>query len=167
MNKKTIFGIGFLLVFILTATFFNSFLSKSLDYISAIYASVLSNLANIDRASQNIDELKTNPLLVNAAQMKADDMARRGYFSHDTPEGLTPWYWFDKAGYQYKYAGENLAVNFDDSQDIEEAWMASPKHRWNILNRNFTEIGIATSTGIYQGRETIFVVQMFGLPTGK
>ena len=167
-NGKILSGIGILTAFILVVSlFFSGVVGKSFDYISAIYAAVLSSLANNDRSRENLESLTINPSLVAAAQMKADDMAEKGYFSHNTPEGLSPWYWFDKAGYKYKYAGENLAVNFDESQNVEDAWMASPTHRWNILNRNFTEIGIATSTGIYQGRETIFVVQMFGRPSGE
>ena len=135
-----------------------------LDSLSAIYASVLVNLTNKDRASANISELKISPLLEKVAQMKADDMANKGYFAHNTPEGFTPWYWFDQAGYKYIYAGENLAVNFENSEDIENAWMNSRGHFLNIMNPKFTEIGIATSTGIYKGRQAIFVVQMFGYP---
>ncbi|MFQ5541147.1 MAG: CAP domain-containing protein, partial [Candidatus Paceibacteria bacterium] len=49
--------------------------------------------------------------------------------------------------------------------DVERAWMDSPSHRANILNEHFTEIGIATAEGVYQGRQTTFVVQMFGAPS--
>lgn len=136
-----------------------------LDSLSAIYASVLVNLTNQNRAAANINELKVNPLLEKAAQLKADDMATKGYFAHNTPEGLTPWYWFKEAGYNYAYAGENLAVNFQNSEDVETAWMNSRGHFLNIMNPKYTEIGIATSTGMYKGREAIFVVQMFGTPS--
>lgn len=141
-----------------------SIFSTALDSLSAIYASVLVNLTNQNRTAANIAELKVNPVLEKAAQMKADDMASRSYFAHNTPEGQTPWYWFEKAGYQYVYAGENLAVNFEESEDVETAWMNSRGHFLNIMNPKFTEIGIATSTGIYKGRTAIFVVQMFGYP---
>ena len=168
LKKKTkkYYGLGIsLLVFVIVFLAFSERIaSVSLDYISAIYASLLATLVNNDRSRENLSELRVNPTLVLAAQMKASDMAARGYFSHNTPEGLTPWYWFARAHYNYSYAGENLAVNFVDSADVESAWMASPLHRLNILNRNFTEIGIATSTGVYQGRHAIFIVQMFGRP---
>ena len=59
-------------------------------------------------------------------------------------------------------AGENLAVNFVDSQDAINAWMNSPIHRDNILNNNFHEIGVGTAKGIYEGKETTFIVQFFG-----
>ena len=135
-----------------------------LDSISAIYGAVLVNLTNQNRIAANISELKISPILEKAAQMKADDMASKNYFAHNTLEGFTPWYWFDKAGYKYIYAGENLAVNFQNSEDVETAWMNSRGHFLNIMNPKFTEIGIATSTGIYKGRQAVFVVQMFGAP---
>lgn len=140
------------------------FRATVLDSLSAIYASVLVNLTNKDRVAANVAELKVSPLLEKAAQMKALDMATRGYFAHNTPEGLTPWYWFREAGYNYTYAGENLAVNFEESEEVETAWMNSRGHFLNIVNPKFTEIGIATSTGTYKGRSAIFVVQMFGAP---
>jgi len=138
--------------------------SNVLDSLSAVYASVLVNLTNQNRTTANVSELTVNPLLEKAAQMKADDMAAKGYFAHNTPEGLTPWYWFEKAGYKYSYAGENLAVNFENSDEVETAWMNSPGHFMNIMNPKYTEIGIATSTGIYKGKQAIFVVQLFGTP---
>lgn len=141
-----------------------SFRTGILNSLSAIYASVLVNLTNKDRVAANVSELKLNPLLEKAAQMKANDMASKSYFAHNTPDGKTPWYWFAQAGYEYIYAGENLAVNFEDSEDIETAWMNSKTHWLNIINPKYTEIGIATSTGIYKGRQAVFVVQMFGAP---
>ena len=141
-----------------------TFKSELLDSVASIYASVLVNLTNKDRIASNIAALKTSPALEIAAQMKANDMAARSYFAHNTPDGQTPWYWFTQAGYKYKYAGENLAVNFVNSEDLETAWKNSPTHWYNIINPKYTEIGIATSTGVYKGRQAIFVVQMFGTP---
>lgn len=130
---------------------------------ASIYASVIVDSTNHDRASEgDLPKLTVNPLLVEAAKEKANDMAEKGYFAHNSPDGLTPWYWIKKAGYPYLYAGENLAVDFTDSDDVEKAWMNSPLHRANILNQHYTEIGIATAKGKYDGKETIFVVEMFG-----
>ena len=140
------------------------FRDNALDSLSSIYASLLVELTNKNRVDRNISELKVNPLLESAAQMKADDMASKGYFAHNTPDGKTPWYWIEKAGYKYLYAGENLAVNFENSEDVENAWMNSEGHRLNILNPRYTEVGIATSTGTYKGRTATFVVQMFASP---
>lgn len=136
------------------------------DMFAAVLASILVEQTNERRVTESAGTLEWSPILELAAQMKANDMAEKGYFSHNTPDGKTPWYWFRLAGYDYVAAGENLAVNFVDSRDITEAWMRSPTHRANILNKNYTEIGIATARGMYKGREAIFVVQLFGRPRG-
>jgi len=131
---------------------------------AAVISSTLVDLTNTDRASQNLGTLTVNPELTAAAQAKADDMAAKGYFAHTSPDGKTSWYWFKEAGYSFTYAGENLAVDFTDSDAVENAWMNSPTHRANILNGHYTEIGIASAEGTYEGHHTIFVVQMFGAP---
>lgn len=131
---------------------------------ASVVSSVLVDLANTDRVASNLGTLAVNPVLVAAAQAKANDMAAKGYFAHTSPDGLDSWHWFKQAGYNFQHAGENLAVDFSDSADVERAWMNSPTHRANILNGKYTEIGIATASGFYQGRPTTFVVQMFGTP---
>ena len=130
----------------------------------AVVTAVLVDLANADRSAEGLSELVVDDTLQKAAQMKADDMAAREYFAHETPDGRTPWDWFKRAGYTFRYAGENLAVYFSDSTEVEKAWMNSPLHRENILSDKYREIGIAIAHGRYQGYETTFVVQMFGLP---
>lgn len=135
--------------------------------LAAVYAKVLVALTNDKRGEEKLGVLRTNTLLEEAAQMKANDMAEKGYFAHYGPDGSAPWNWIDKAGYTYDVAGENLAIDFTDSEDVTEAWMNSPAHRANILNNKFTEIGIATAEGKYQGHSTTFVVQMFGTPKEK
>jgi hypothetical protein len=138
-------------------------LSQS-DFLASVLPGVLVNLANTDRGELALASLTTNPRLTEAARLKAEDMAVKGYFAHQSPDGKTPWYWFNQAGYSFVYAGENLAINFDDSSAVNDAWMNSPGHRSNLLNGHYTEIGIATAKGQYQGRETTFVVQLFGSP---
>lgn len=141
------------LVFIPTTNFFAS-----------VLPSVLVDGTNAGRVSNSRTPLAVSQLLVEAAQLKANDMAARGYFSHNSPDGKTPWYWLGQVGYGYAYAGENLAVNFVDSEDIVLAWMNSPTHRANILSDKFTEVGIAAARGTYEGREVTFVAQFFGWP---
>jgi uncharacterized protein YkwD len=131
---------------------------------AAVISSALVDLANDDRKIQDLPALSANPVLAEAARLKAEDMAEKGYFAHVSPDGVEPWHWFREAGYEYAAAGENLAVNFSDSENVEEAWMNSPAHRANILSAKFTEIGIATAAGEYKGKKTTFVVQMFGAP---
>ena len=142
-------------------------LHSNTGYFAQVLPSVIAGLTNDNRQVDNLPGLRVNEVLQRAAQMKADDMAQKGYFAHNSPDGITPWHWIDEAGYAYEYAGENLAINFIDSSDVNKAWMDSPAHRKNILNANFTEIGIATANGVYEGKETTFIVQVFGRPAKK
>ncbi len=134
---------------------------------AAVFSNVLVDETNTERASDNLPTLRVNPVLEAAARLKADDMAQNGYFAHVSPSGTTPWHWFDEAGYSYTRAGENLAVNFVDSADVVAAWMNSPKHRENIMNQYYEETGIATARGTYKGKDTIFIVQLFGTPRAE
>jgi hypothetical protein len=138
---------------------------KNTNMTATVLPAVLVDLTNTARTANSEQALTRNSTLDEAARMKAEDMANLGYFAHTSPSGITPWHWFDQAGYYFIYAGENLAINFTESTDLESAWLDSPTHRANILNSRFTEIGIATKDGIYQGRPTTFVVQMFGTPS--
>jgi len=146
------------------ATTFQALLLFEIDLIAAIFPSVLVDRTNDTRSEYGLNTLKINERLVEAAQAKANDMASRSYFAHNSPDGKTPWYWISQSGYNYLYAGENLAVNFSDSVNVHNAWLDSPGHRANIVHQHFTEIGIAMADGIYEGRPTTFVVQMFGRP---
>ncbi|QQR82536.1 CAP domain-containing protein [Candidatus Campbellbacteria bacterium] len=136
----------------------------STEFTAAVVPAVLVDLANKDREGDGLSDLTVSPILEEAARMKAEHMAANEYFAHTSPDGLNPWYWFYRAGYNFVNAGENLAVNFVDSGDVEKAWMNSPGHRANIMNGLFTEIGIAAVPGHYKGKKTIFVVQLFGTP---
>lgn len=134
---------------------------------SAITVENIINLTNQSRAQFNESALTENSMLDQAAQAKANDMLARGYFAHITPDGKTPWSFITAAGYNYLMAGENLAVNFTDSEDVETAWMNSPDHRANLLNKDFQNIGIGVSQGTYQNHNAIFVVQEFGTPADQ
>lgn len=136
-------------------------------YSSAITQSTVVDLTNQSRQAFGLADLVQNNKLQIAAQSKADDMLAKGYFAHNTPDGKTPWDFIKKTGYSYIVAGENLAVDFQQAESVEDAWMNSPGHRANILNKDFEEIGIGISQGQFQGHESIFVVQMFGTRPGQ
>ena len=119
-------------------------------------------LANAERSSQNLPALAVNNLLVKAAEDKLADMLKNNYFEHTSPAGLTPWHWLEKNNYEYKYAGENLAMNFLSAENQNKVWMESRTHRDNILNKHYQEIGVAVGQGVINGRETIVTVQEFG-----
>lgn len=141
------------------------FVFPKTNYFATILPSVVVDLTNKERSDNREAALTTNKLLEQAATMKAEDMAKQGYFSHESPDGNTPWEWIKKTGYQFAYAGENLAINFFDSKDVVDAWMNSTSHRANMLDAHYTEIGIGTARGIYKGREALFVVQFFAKPS--
>lgn len=130
-------------------------------FLASVLPGALLSLTNSDRSANGIAPLQNDPELAQAAQLKANDMATNGYFAHVSPDGKTPWYWLQQVGYQYTYAGENLAINFDDSSAVEAAWMNSPTHRANIVKPQYTRVGYAVAQGMYEGRETTFVVQEF------
>jgi hypothetical protein len=122
----------------------------------------LINLTNQTRANSGLSGLKEDWRLNQAANLKARDILAYDYFAHTSPSGKTPWYWLDRAGYNYQTAGENLAIDFLDSGELFSAWYASPAHRDNIVNSKFKDIGIAVVTGEFEGKRTTVVVQFFG-----
>jgi len=121
-------------------------------------------LVNSDRAESGLGTLRENDLLDQAAAAKALDMVQKDYFAHTSPDGKTPWDFIHSAGYKYTAAGENLAMDFTSAESAEKALMASPTHRANILNKLYTEMGVAVLSGNYGDRPSIFVVQYFGKP---
>jgi hypothetical protein len=135
--------------------------------VGAVLPAVVVDLTNSERNTLNEVPLRRNATLDAAAQAKAEHMAQNQYFAHYSPDGVSPWYWFDKAGYVYAFAGENLAIHFKDSGAVVDAWMKSPAHRANIANGNYTEIGVGTAKGVYEGFDTVYVVQLFGTPAAR
>ncbi|MEX0672664.1 MAG: CAP domain-containing protein [Candidatus Paceibacterota bacterium] len=153
-------GIIVLLVF----SFVGRIFAPGFEFIATVYPSLLVDMANESRQERGLNTLRESEVLVEAARAKAEHMIQEDYFDHYSPEGVAPWYWFDKVGYTYTLAGENLAINFSESEPVNRAWMDSPTHRENILEAGFSEIGIAAVDGVIDGQETTVVVQMFGTP---
>lgn len=133
----------------------------------AITTETVISQTNASRAENQIPALAANQLLTRAAQNKANDMLARQYFAHNTPDGATPWTFIKDVGYSYVTAGENLAIDFSEAESVQAAWMNSPGHRANILNKSFQEIGIGIAKGTFDGHDTIIVVQMFGTPIAQ
>jgi len=140
-----------------------------LGYATDMSIQSLLNDTNSQRGSNGLGGLGLNTQLDQAAQAKANDMAARDYWSHNTPDGQTPWSFITAAGYNYQTAGENLAYGFSTASDTVTGWMNSTEHRANILNTTYREVGfgIANSAN-YQGTgpETI-VVAMYAEPVGN
>lgn len=123
-------------------------------------------LVNNERAQNGLPALIRNTKLNQAAQKKAEDMMRGGYFEHSSPDGKEFFRWIDETGYLYSIAGENLAANTNliSPETIVESWMNSPTHRANLLSDKYTETGLGVVHEVFQGRETLLAVQTFGHP---
>lgn len=158
---------GMLILSILTFVGANlhAVLWRSSDWlVSTVLPAVVVKLTNDERADLAEAPLTRSAVLDEAARLKAQHMADNQYFAHYAPDGTSPWYWFKQVGYNYAHAGENLAIHFSDSSEVVEAWMNSPKHRENIVSGKYTEIGVGTAKGTYEGYDTVYVVQLFGAP---
>jgi uncharacterized protein YkwD len=139
-----------------------------LGYSTNVSPQVLLAETNGDRVTNHESALQLNDKLTAAAQAKADDMVKRNYWSHVTPDGRQPWSFVVAAGYQYEAAGENLAYGFGNSSQIMTAWMNSPEHRANIMDPDYQDVGFATANSPNfngEGPETV-VVAMYGEPVG-
>lgn len=128
----------------------------------SISDSELLNLVNYERAQRGLSGLSLNGQLSQAAAGKSQHMFTNNYWAHFAPDGTSPWDFIKGSGYNYIYAGENLAKGFTNSPDVVNAWMASPSHRENLLSPQFKDVGFSISSGNLQGEETVLVVQMFG-----
>lgn len=120
---------------------------------------------NKARSENGMAQLKLNEKLNAAAQQKADYMFLHNFWAHFAPDGTTPWSFIKNSGYDYIYAGENLAKGFTSSSDIVKAWMNSPSHRENMLSSKYRDVGFAVVEGNLLGEDTVLVVQMFGAET--
>ncbi len=135
----------------------------------ALTISGVISQTNLQRKNvSSLPALKENAKLNQSAKAKLDDMFKQQYFEHESPQGRGPSDLAKAAGYEYISIGENLALgNFESDADLVEAWMNSPGHRANILNKQYTEIGVAVGQGTYEGRKTWLAVQEFGRPVNS
>jgi hypothetical protein len=151
-----------LIAFQLVLTFTNRTFPRVLGYAANISPAEVIRLTNAQRAQGGLTQLTENSALSQAALAKGNDMLAKGYWAHFAPDGTSPWSFFLKFGYKYKFAGENLARDFSDASSAVSAWMNSPTHRENILNANYREIGIGVVEGNLSGVDTTIIVQFFG-----
>ncbi len=120
---------------------------------------------NRERLQAGLEPLKVQNLLYTSAHVKAFDMLTNQYFEHISPSGKGVSDLSKESGYDYLVIGENLALGeFDTADAVVKAWMNSSGHRANILNKNYSEIGVAMIRGTYENKPALFVVQHFGTP---
>ena len=99
-------------------------------------------LTNAERTKAGLKALQTDDKLMAAAREKSQDMQSKKYFSHTSPTFGSPFDRMKALGITYKSAGENIAQGQRSPQEVVQAWMDSPGHRANILNANYTHIGV-------------------------
>ncbi len=126
-------------------------------------------LADTNKERQAVGKapLQLNRQLTDAAYLKAQDMLTHQYWDHTSPSGVAPWKWFGDVQYNYAYAGENLARNFQTSDEVVRAWMNSPSHRDNILKTDYQDVGFATVDGVMNGHAVSLVVALYGTPAAS
>jgi uncharacterized protein YkwD len=124
----------------------------------------LYDLINMYRKENGREILKVNPELEQSATAKVDDMIKKNYWSHNESTDNTVWKFIKDTGFDFSYAGENLAKDMTTDKDIIEAWKLSEKHNKNLLDNNFTDMGLAYQCNIqFQGKkDTCLVVLHLG-----
>ena len=108
-------------------------------------------LINTERAKAGVKPLTMKPELVKIARLKSQDMIDKNYFDHNSPTYGDPFTMMRNFGVKFGYAGENLAGN-PSLESAHESLMASPGHRKNILNPNYTHVGIGIVKGGVYGK---------------
>ncbi|RHW41651.1 sporulation protein [Neobacillus notoginsengisoli] len=120
------------------------------------YEQQVVSLTNQERAKAGLPALKIDTALSKMAREKSRDMSANGYFDHNSPTYGSPFDMMKKFGITYSYAGENIAMGQRTPQEVVTAWMNSEGHRQNILNPNFTHIGVGhIAQGNYWTQEFI------------
>lgn len=154
------------IAFLFVTQFVIGFLKQNVPHVLGTTANfsinALLELTNQERQKEGLSQLTLNQELSKAAALKAQHMFLHNYWAHYSPEGTTPWEFFKQTGYDYRYAGENLARGFNTSEEVVEAWMESPTHRANMLSSRYEDIGFAVLDGRLRGEQTTLVVELFG-----
>jgi len=119
------------------------------------------NLVNSERSKAGLSPLKLSVSLDKMASAKAADMRDNNYFDHTSPTYGSPFNMMTQFGVSYSYAGENIAAGQQSPTEVMNAWMNSSGHRANILNPNYTEIGVGIASG---GSYRTYWVQEFIRP---
>ena len=153
--KYTVFPLIFLIL--------GSFLLANTAFLSSITEESIIDLTNQERNKLGISPLTANQLLAQAAYEKGRAILATQKFQHNI-NGEKFSNWIKKTGYKYDYVGENLAIDFITSEGVIKAWLKSPTHKKNLLNKRFKEIGVAVINGKFDGNDAILVVQIFGSP---
>lgn len=124
-------------------------------------AEAILKLVNQERKKAGVPALTLSDQLTNIAYIKAKDMADKNYFSHESPTYGSPFDMLKKFGVSYTAAGENIAAGQKTAEEVMNSWMNSSGHKANILNKNYTQLGVGFYRGGQYGTEW---VQLFTRP---
>lgn len=131
---------------------------KTADENASEQAQEVLKLVNVERQKQGLKALILSKDLNKVAQLKAQDMRDKNYFDHNSPTYGSPFDMMRNYDVDYRTAGENIAAGQKTAQEVMNAWMNSSGHRANILNSNYTKLGVGYCTG---GSYGTFWVQEF------
>ena len=106
---------------------------------------------NVRRMADGLSPLAIDPRLAAAAADRMQHMEDLGYWSHESPTGMTPFVWVRMRAYDFGKVGENLAAGFETSSILVQSWMESPGHRANIMSPDYQDCGIAVIEGSTRG----------------
>jgi len=126
--------------------------------ITNAYELKVIELTNKERAKYGLKPLKADWDLTEVARYKSLDMLNKNYFDHQSPTYGSPFDMMEQFGINYTAAGENIAAGYSTPESVVEGWMNSEGHRENILNGDFTHIGVGYEQGGYYRH---YITQMF------
>ncbi len=118
----------------------------NIDNVKNVESQVLA-IVNQERAKAGLRPLQMDWELQRVARTKSQDMADKGYFSHQSPTYGSPFDMMRQFGITYSSAGENIASGQKSPQEVMNSWMNSQGHRENIMKPEFTHLGV----GYYRG----------------
>ena len=128
-----------------------------------ITADNVTALMNAYRAEAGMGPLRIDGKLTKAAEARMQEMIDGEWWSHDAPDGTSPFVWLTANDYNYVAAAENLAAGFETARLLVQSWIESPGHRANILNPMYADCGIAVIDGRTDRRaDGKSIVVMFG-----
>lgn len=158
-------GILFVIITLLAPWRMNA-TGKVLPYATNVSKDSLLQLTNQQRTNNNREPLRISKDLNEAAQAKAQDMVKKNYWSHTSPNGKSPWVFVADSGYTYQKAGENLAYGFVTSEQVVAGWMNSRSHRANVLDQHYKDVGFgfADSENFDGNGPATIVVAMYATP---
>lgn len=157
-------AISFSLLFVVaSATYFDTSLKQevsasSIDHIEDQALDAINDFRN----KNNLNTLVWDERLAAAAREKLNDQDNLNYFDHTSPEGKKAWDFILEQKYNYKSAGENLAIDFENVSDAMIAWENSPTHKENMISKKYEDFGFAYKIIDINGIKSMSYVQMFG-----